>query len=82
MMYYVYLLRDKQGGIYIGYTENLERRLAEHRGERVYWTRRLDEFVLLYYEAYSCKVQARDREKKLKIYGSAYVALLKRLGLK
>jgi hypothetical protein len=37
---------------------------------------------LLYYEAYNNDKVAKEREKKLKIRGSAYQGLIKRIGLK
>ena len=79
-MCYVYLLRDKQCRIYIGYTTNVQQRLSGHVRGKVYWTRRLSGVIMIYYEAYSDKGLAEDREKQLKIRGSAYQALLKRIG--
>ena len=71
-MYYVYVLQRKRNDeFYIGYTNNLERRLKEHRKE--------GNFKLVYYEAYQLKKVARQREKKLKYYGSAWRALKKRI---
>jgi len=72
-MHYVYILRDKKGVPYIGYTNNLQRRFLEHQKEdKNIWT-------LIYYEAYILEKLAREREKKLKYYGSAWRALKKRL---
>jgi len=71
-MYYVYVLQRKRNDeFYIGYTNNLERRLKEHRKE--------GNFKLVYYEAYQLEKVARQREKKLKYYGSAWRALKKRI---
>ena len=57
-MYYVYLIRNrKENKTYIGYTENLKRRLYEHRNKMP---------DLIYYEAYKNKKDARNREQKLK----------------
>lgn len=75
LMYYLYILRnDKTGRIYIGYTEDLKSRLSEHKKES-------DNIELVYYEAYKDEKQARLREKRLKLYGSAWQGLKKRLGL-
>ncbi|OGZ26849.1 MAG: hypothetical protein A2365_03770 [Candidatus Nealsonbacteria bacterium RIFOXYB1_FULL_40_15] len=69
-MYCVYVLeRNKE--FYIGYTKDLKRRIAEHKKN--------NEVNLLYYEAYSSEKIARDREKKLKYYGSAWRGLRKRI---
>ncbi|MBU3901421.1 GIY-YIG nuclease family protein [Patescibacteria group bacterium] len=72
-MHYVYVLKDKKDIFYIGYTNNLQRRFLEHqREDKNSWT-------LIYYEAYIIEKLARDRERKLKYYGSAWRALKKRL---
>ncbi len=81
-MYYVYLLTDQSGKIYIGFTKDLKRRIEEHKRGKTYWTKRLVDLHLLYYEAYSSRELALEREKKLKIRGSAYQGLIKRIGLK
>lgn len=71
-MYYVYVLRRKlKDELYVGYTSNLVRRLKEHSVE--YSCR------LIYYESYSIEELARERERKLKLYGSAWRALKKRI---
>ena len=73
-MYYVYILRNKKNKeLYIGYTSNLKRRLHEHNKE--------NDFNLVYYEAYLLEKNARNRERKLKYYGSAWRGLKKRLGI-
>ena len=83
MMYYVYILVNKnKNKRYIGYTSNLRRRLKEHVKGKSYWSKRLENTELYYYEAYSTELLAKDREKKLKQRGSAKKALLKRIGLK
>ncbi len=81
-MYYVYLLLDDYKKVYIGYSENLERRLKEHLDKKVYTTKRMTNPKLFYYEAYSDMLEAKEREKKLKQYGSSYHGLLKRLAIK
>ena len=71
-MYYTYVLynnRDEQ--IYIGYTNDLKRRLKEHK-------EKLPELV--YYEAYRNEEDARDREMKLKQRGQSIRQLKKRIG--
>ncbi|HCC23141.1 TPA: excinuclease ABC subunit C [Candidatus Falkowbacteria bacterium] len=81
-LYYVYLLRDQNKKIYIGYTENLERRFCEHSAKKVYYTKRLNNPQIYYFEAYVDEIMAKERERKLKQYGSAYMGLMKRIGLK
>ena len=78
-MYYVYLLQDQNGKKYIGYSKNLKRRLSEHFNDKVYTSRRMIKPKLIYYEAYSDEKVAKDREKKLKQFGSSYHGLIKRI---
>ena len=71
-MYYVYILRWKRNNqFYIGYTDNLQQRVKQHK--------RVGDFDLIYYEAYYFEKLARQRERKLKYYGSAWRALKKRI---
>jgi len=70
-MYYAYVLKKDRGDFYIGYTADLKRRLTEHQKE---WP-----CGLIYYEAYLLEKQARNRERKLKYYGSAWRALKTRI---
>ena len=70
-MYYVYVLKNRQKEItYIGYTNNLERRLREHREK---------EPELIYYEAYKSEGDARNRELKLKQRGQSIRHLKNRI---
>lgn len=69
-MYYVYVLKRAKKA-YIGYTENLEQRIKQHK--------RKENIKLIYYEAFNSKQKATHREKKLKYYGSAWRALKKRI---
>jgi predicted GIY-YIG superfamily endonuclease len=56
---------------YIGYTDNLIRRIKQHKGK--------EDLNLIYYEAYLSEKVARQRERKLKYYGSAWRALRNRI---
>ena len=68
-MYYVYVLKKRDGVIYIGYTNDLKRRLSEHREKQP---------ELIYYEAYKNQLDAQDRERKLKQRGQAVKFLKQR----
>lgn len=71
-MHYVYVIKwDSSGDLYIGYTNYLEKRIKQHN--------RKSSCKLIYYEAYLSEKLARDRELKLKHYGSAWRALKKRI---
>ena len=79
-MHYVYLLQGNNNQhIYVGSTENVEKRLAEHNNGRNYSTKKYAPFSLVYYEAYLDKRDALNREHKLKHHGSVIGHLKKRL---
>ena len=65
--YYVYvLLSDRDGKSYIGSTNDLERRLAEHNaGKNISTSKRLP-LKLVYFEGHSIKQNALRREKYYK----------------
>jgi putative endonuclease len=66
-MYYVYAIQSKQNKIvYIGYTNDLRKRLKEHNLGKVFSTKPYKPFNLIYYEAYQNKKDALDKEKFLK----------------
>ncbi len=66
-MYYVYILWScKRSKFYIGYTNNLERRLKEHREGKVHTTKRYQDHILIFYEAFTEKEDALRREKYFK----------------
>ncbi|MBI2673815.1 MAG: GIY-YIG nuclease family protein [Candidatus Zambryskibacteria bacterium] len=66
-MYYVYLLRSKkQPWIYVGYTTNLRRRIAEHQKGFSLATKPYKPFDLLFYEAYKSLSDAKRRESYFK----------------
>jgi len=82
-MYYVYLLKSESNqSYYIGYSSDLKKRLAEHHQGKVFSTKRYAPWTLIYYESFFDEARAKEREQKLKHFGSAYVGLMKRLGLK
>lgn len=80
-MYYVYILRSLkfENKIYIGYTSNLKKRLKEHNSGTNYTTRRILPVELLYYEAFRSKIDAQNRERKLKHYGNSLDHLKRRM---
>jgi putative endonuclease len=79
-MHHVYLLKSaKDGGFYIGRTDDLQRRLQEHQEGFVESTRARRPLALIYVESYADRKGADERERKLKDFGSAYHGLLKRV---
>ncbi len=61
-MFTVYVLRDTEGKLYKGMTNNLTRRLAEHSSGHTITTRRMNNPRLVYQEEYDTFVEARKRE--------------------
>ena len=77
--YYVYVLRSQKDlGYYIGFTENLQRRLAEHNGGKTRSLKSRLPLKLVYYEEYETKSAAKNRERQIKSYkgGSAFKRLI------
>ena len=68
MNYYVYILTNKTNRVmYIGVTNNLERRLYEHRNELAdSFTKRYHVHKLVYFETTTDIRTAIEREKQLK----------------
>ena len=68
MCYYVYILASKRNGtLYIGVTNNLERRLYEHVNKLIpSFTEKYDISKLVYFEETSDAHAALQREKYLK----------------
>jgi putative endonuclease len=65
--YFLYVLvSEVDERTYIGITENLERRLAEHNSGGTSSIRRSVPFRIHYTESYSSKTEARKRELQLK----------------
>ncbi|MCX5715291.1 MAG: GIY-YIG nuclease family protein [Candidatus Omnitrophica bacterium] len=78
--YYVYMLRSPQTKwLYTGCTSDLKKRLAEHNSGKNYSTKKYLPVELVYYEAYSSKKDAFERENMLKQHGSSVQKLKNRL---
>lgn len=79
-MFYVYLLKSlKDGKLYIGYTNDLKRRLLQHNEGLTRSTKSRRPFVLVYYEAYRSEADARHREQNLKLRSRAFTQLRQRI---
>ena len=61
-MYTVYILQDKNNKLYKGLTNNLERRIREHKEGKTKTTRRMADLKLIYKEEYDNFAEARKRE--------------------
>jgi putative endonuclease len=64
--YFVYVLELSSGKKYVGQTNNLTRRLEEHKSGRGRFTRKYEVKKLLYFEQCNSRSQAMDRERFLK----------------
>ena len=69
-MFYVYVLQSEvDEGLYIGFTSDLKRRLAEHQVGKSFSTSYRRPWRLIYYEAYVEESDALGRERYLKSGG-------------
>ena len=66
--YYVYILTNRRYGVlYVGVTNNLLRRIAQHRAKAVPgFTNEHGIVRLIYFEEYGSITEARARERSLK----------------
>ncbi|MDA9432065.1 GIY-YIG nuclease family protein [Bradyrhizobium sp. CCBAU 51627] len=70
--YYVYILASKVGGtLYIGVTNDLIRRVAEHKS-KLSFTEKYDVARLVYFEQFDDPENAIRREKRLKKWNRAW----------
>ncbi len=65
IMYYVYILTNKTNNVlYIGMTNNIKRRIYEHRSEMIDgFSKRYHTHKLVYFEEYEHPIEAISREK-------------------
>lgn len=77
-MYYVYVIKNEDGELYYGSTNNLKKRFFEHNNNFSFSTKG-HKWKLVYYEAYLEEEDARKRERRLKNYGQALAQLKRRI---
>lgn len=69
-MYFIYVLQSKiTNNLYIGYTENIKKRLAYHNSGKVLSTKPHRPYQLIYSEEHDSKQSALRREKQIKRSG-------------
>ena len=68
-MYFVYILRTSSNTLYIGQTNNLKKRIQEHKNKTsksAKYIRYFSSFDLVYKEKYPMRIEAMQREIQLK----------------
>ncbi len=78
-MYYMYVLKMVNGKLYIGFTNDIRKRVKEHHNAEVFTTKKFLPVKLIYYECYLSNEDARQRELMLKKFGSSYSHLKHRI---
>ncbi|MDO8573368.1 MAG: GIY-YIG nuclease family protein [Candidatus Daviesbacteria bacterium] len=74
MIYTVYILRTSSNTLYIGQTNNLEKRLKEHQSKTTKsakYMKYFSSFQLVYSEEYGTKTEALRREYEIKQWTKA-----------
>jgi len=73
-IYYVYILASKRNGtLYIGITNNLKRRIFEHKSKHVKgFTKKYNVNQLVYFEQHTDVREALTREKRLKKWNRSW----------
>ena len=68
--YYVYILTNKkEGTLYIGFTDDLERRMREHKLKEVKgFTQKYNLDKLVYFEIFEDSYNAFERERRVKVW--------------
>ena len=66
MAYFVYIIRNTQGRLYIGQTSNLELRLRRHNEGKVFSTKNRGPWQLIHSETFATRSAAMTQEKRLK----------------
>jgi putative endonuclease len=73
-MFYVYILKCSDASIYIGQTNNLERRLSQHKDGKVEWTMSRLPVELLKSWSFETRGEAVEYERKFKSgYGRKWI---------
>jgi putative endonuclease len=65
-LYFVYVLRNPDGRLYIGFTADLERRVRQHQEGEGGWTQERGPWELVYHEKFDNRAEAMKRERNLK----------------
>jgi putative endonuclease len=74
MPFFVYILASKRNGtLYIGVTNDIARRISEHKAKLIPgFTQQYDVTLLVYFETFESVLEARSREHTLKRWRRAW----------
>jgi len=81
MAFYVYILASgRNGTLYIGMTDDLARRIEQHRGGSVPgFTEKYGVGVLVWFEVHETRDSAKERERAMKKWNRAWkIALIEK----
>jgi putative endonuclease len=66
-VFFVYILANASGMLYVGFTNNLQRRIFEHKQKLVEgYTKKYNLTILVYYEEFPTAIAGIEREKQIK----------------
>ena len=66
-MYFVYMIKNNYGDLYVGITNDPERRLKEHNSQNgSSFTKMRGPFIIVFLEKYNTSTEARQREIQIK----------------
>lgn len=68
-MYQVYILQNSQDRYYIGLSDNIQTRLAQHNNNQSRWTKNKGPWQLIWQSSFMTLSEARKLENKLKRQG-------------
>ena len=66
MSFFVYILKNPEGRLYIGQTSDLQLRLQGHNEGRVFWTKSRGPWKLVHSEVFETRSEAMAQERRLK----------------
>jgi putative endonuclease len=67
--YYVYIMTNRSGTLYVGVTNNIKKRIYQHKNKLVEgFTKKYNIDMLIYYETFSDVRSAISREKLIKVW--------------
>ncbi len=82
MKYFVYILRTSSDTLYVGQTNDLERRIEQHRSKKgAKYIKYFTSFKLVHFEELESRTRAMQREYELKKWTKAKKEVLISQGL-